>query len=76
MAFPVEMNGNADTLWMTELETIFGLPIHYTDAGNMSITKRQYLLGKAWSVHVVKHILQSLKLYFECQSTVSKKQRK
>jgi hypothetical protein len=27
-------------------------------------------------VHVVKHILQSLKLYFECESTVSKKQRK
>ena len=76
MAFPVEMNGNVDKLWMTELETIFGLPIHYTDAGNMSITKRQHLLGKAWSVHVVKHILQPLKLYFECESTVSKKQRK
>jgi hypothetical protein len=27
-------------------------------------------------VHVVKHILQSLKLYFECESTVSRKQRK
>ncbi|GFG38570.1 hypothetical protein Cfor_01628 [Coptotermes formosanus] len=67
MAFPVTMNGNADTLWMTELETIFGFPVHYTDAGNMSISKRQQLLGKAWSVHAVKHILQSLKLYFECE---------
>ena len=76
MAFPVKMNGNADTLWMTELETIFGFPIHYTDARNISVTKREQLLGKAWSVHVVKHILQSLKLYFECESTVSKKQRK
>ena len=76
MAFPVEMNGNADTLWMTELETIFGLPNRYTEAGNMSFSKRQHLLDKAWSVHVLKHILQSLKLYFECESTVSKKQRK
>ena len=76
MAFPVEMNGSADTLWIAELETIFGLPIHYTDTGNISNAKRQQLIGKAWSVHVVKHILQSLKLYFECESTVSKKQRK
>jgi hypothetical protein len=76
MAFPVETNGNADTLWMTELEMIFGFPIHYTDAGNMSITKRQHLLGKAWSVHVIKHILQSLKVYFECEGAVSKRQRK
>ena len=76
MAFPVEMDGNADTLWMTELETIFGFPFHYTDAGNVSLTKRQRLLGKAWSVHVVKHILQSLKIYFQCVRTVSKKQRK
>jgi hypothetical protein len=76
MAFPVEMNGKADTLWMTELEIIFGFPIHYTDAGNMSITKRQHLLGKAWSVHVIKHILQSLKVYFECEGAVSKRQRK
>jgi hypothetical protein len=76
MAFPVEMNGSGDTLWIAELETIFGLPVHYTDTGNISNTKRQKLLGKAWSVYVVKHILQSLKLYFECESTVSKKQRK
>jgi hypothetical protein len=60
---------------MAELETIFGLPINYTDAGNMSIAKRQHL-GKAWSVHVLKHILRSLKLYFKCESTVSGKQRK
>jgi len=64
MAFPVEMDGNSDTLWMTEMETVLGLPIHYTDAGEMSLTKRQHLLGEAWNVHVIKHILQSLKFYF------------
>jgi hypothetical protein len=67
MAFPVEMNGNTDTLWITELETIFGFPRHYTDTGYMSFSKRQHLLGKAWSVQVVKHILQPLKLYFKCE---------
>ena len=72
----MEMEGNGETPWMTELETIFGFPVHYTDVGHMSITKRQHLLGKAWSVHVVKHILQSLKLFFECESTGRKKQRK
>ena len=53
--------------WM-EMHTHCGwqLKLHYTDTGNISITKRQHL-GKAWSVHVVKHILQSLKLYFECE---------
>jgi len=76
MAFPVEMNGNADTLWVTEVETILGLPIHYTDAQNMSITKRQHLLGEAWSVHVVKHVLQPLRLFFECEGTVGKKKQR
>jgi hypothetical protein len=65
MAFPVEINGNADTLWVTELEVILGLPIHYTDVQNTSLNKRRHLLGEAWNVHVVKHILQSLKLYFK-----------
>jgi len=69
MTFPVEMNGVADILWMTEVEVILGLPIHYTDNGEMSITKREQLLGGAWSVHVVKHVLQSLRLYFECEGT-------
>jgi DNA (cytosine-5)-methyltransferase 3A len=69
MAFPVEMSGNADALWMTEGETILGLPVHYTDAGEMSVAKRLHLLGEAWSVHVVKHVLQSLRLYFKCEGT-------
>jgi hypothetical protein len=70
------MDGDGDTLWIIELETVLGLPIHYTDAGNMSLTKRGHLLCEAWSVHVVKHILQSLKPYFECESNVSKKTEK
>jgi hypothetical protein len=75
MILPVEMNGNRDTLWMTELEIIFGLPIHYTDTGNLQIGKRQQLLGRAWSVPVVKHILQPLTLYFKCERNKSVKQK-
>jgi len=69
MAFPVEMSGSADTLWVTELETIRGLPVHYTDAGEMSLTKREHLLEEAWNVHVVKHVLQPLQLYFKREGT-------
>jgi hypothetical protein len=65
--FPVKMNGNGDTLWMTELENIFGLPIHYTDTGNLQLSKRRQLLGRAWSVPVVKHILQPLRSFFKCE---------
>ncbi|GIX96743.1 hypothetical protein CDAR_591681 [Caerostris darwini] len=43
---PVEMNGIMDILWVTELETIFGLPMHYTDTGNLNINKRRELLGR------------------------------
>jgi hypothetical protein len=67
MIFPVQMNGKTDTLWITELEVIFGLPIHYTDTGNLQISKRQQLLGRAWSVPVVKHILQPLLFHFRCK---------
>jgi hypothetical protein len=65
MAFSVEMDENADELWPTEVENVLGLPIHYTDIAEMSITKRLHLLGESWNVHMVKHILQSLKLYFK-----------
>jgi hypothetical protein len=59
MAFPVEMNGNPDTLWMTELETVIGLPIHYTDAGNMSITRDKTLAKRGactWSNTSCSHL--------------------
>jgi hypothetical protein len=67
ITFPVEMEGIKDLLWMTELERIFGLPIHYTDVGNLPISKRQQLLGRSWSVPVVKWIFQPLKSHFKCQ---------
>ncbi|CAL1294732.1 unnamed protein product [Larinioides sclopetarius] len=62
---PVEMNGEYDVLWITELERIFGFPIHYTDTGNLNIQKRQELLGRSWSVPVIKDILQPLKNFFK-----------
>uniref|UniRef100_A0ABD2VZ86 DNA (cytosine-5-)-methyltransferase n=1 Tax=Trichogramma kaykai TaxID=54128 RepID=A0ABD2VZ86_9HYME len=54
---PVLMDGKKDSLWVTELEEIFGFPIHYTDA-NLQKTRRLQLLGKAWSVQTLFAILQ------------------
>jgi site-specific DNA-cytosine methylase len=65
MTHPVIMNGKEDTLWMTELEKIFGFPLHYTDTGNLGISKRQQLLGRAWSVPVVEYLLEALKKRFK-----------
>lgn len=62
---PVVMNGQADVLWATELEQVFGFPRHYTDVGNLSLGKRRQLLGKAWSVPVVCHILRPLRSFFK-----------
>ncbi|KAL1471374.1 hypothetical protein MTO96_023713 [Rhipicephalus appendiculatus] len=61
---PVIMNGEGDVLWATELEELFGFPRHYTDVGNISLGKRRQLLGKAWSVPVVCHILRPLRSFF------------
>ncbi|KAK4871726.1 hypothetical protein RN001_015850 [Aquatica leii] len=49
-----------DTIWITELEKVFGLPQHYTDAGNLSATQRQELLGKSWSIPVITHLFNFL----------------
>ncbi|XP_071804547.1 DNA (cytosine-5)-methyltransferase 3A-like isoform X2 [Asterias amurensis] len=65
---PVMMNGQEDTLWSTEMERIFGFPEHYTDIGNMSRTSRHRLIGQAWSVPVIKHLLAPLKEYFTCET--------
>ncbi|GFT72348.1 hypothetical protein TNCV_3609062 [Trichonephila clavipes] len=62
---PVEMNGEPDSLWVTELEKVFGFPRHYTDSGNLSVNERQQLLGRSWSLHVVKDILKPLKSFFK-----------
>ncbi|KAI4823682.1 hypothetical protein KUCAC02_012257 [Chaenocephalus aceratus] len=38
---PVLYNGREDSLWITELEKIFGFPKHYTDVRNMTRQQRQ-----------------------------------
>ncbi|XP_070766006.1 uncharacterized protein [Enoplosus armatus] len=64
---PVLQNGREDILWITELEKIFGFPKHYTDVRNMNRQQRQKVLGKAWSVPVIRHLFAPLKDYFACE---------
>ncbi|KAF3697374.1 DNA (cytosine-5)-methyltransferase 3B [Channa argus] len=64
---PVLENGREDILWITELEKIFGFPKHYTDVRNMNRQQRQKVLGKAWSVPVIRHLFAPLKDYFACE---------
>ncbi|KAM3617476.1 uncharacterized protein V6R79_006695 [Siganus canaliculatus] len=64
---PVLDNGREDNLWITELEKIFGFPKHYTDVRNMNRQQRQKVLGKAWSVPVIRHLFAPLKDYFACE---------
>ncbi|KAJ0064136.1 hypothetical protein NL108_001008, partial [Boleophthalmus pectinirostris] len=64
---PVLQNGTEDTLWITEIEKIFGFPKHYTDVRNMNRQQRQKVLGKAWSVPVIRHLFAPLKDYFACE---------
>lgn len=45
---------------------IFGFPVHYTDVSNMSRLARQRLLGRSWSVPVIRHLFAPLKDYFAC----------
>ena len=40
---------------------LFGFPRHYTDVGNLSRRDRHRLLGKAWSVQVTCHLLETLR---------------
>ncbi|KAJ4934839.1 hypothetical protein JOQ06_007620 [Pogonophryne albipinna] len=64
---PVLYNGREDSLWITELEKIFGFPKHYTDVRNMTRQQRQKVLGKSWSVPVIRHLFAPLKEYFACE---------
>ncbi|XP_055491424.1 DNA (cytosine-5)-methyltransferase 3A isoform X9 [Leucoraja erinacea] len=64
--FPVLMNEKEDILWCTEMERVFGFPVHYTDVSNMSRLARQRLLGRSWSVPVIRHLFAPLKEYFAC----------
>lgn len=45
---------------------IFGFPKHYTDVKNMGRQQRQKVLGKSWSVPVIRHLFAPLKDYFAC----------
>ncbi|XP_068598946.1 DNA (cytosine-5)-methyltransferase 3A-like [Brachionichthys hirsutus] len=64
---PVDMNGKEDYLWCTEMEQIFGFPKHYTDVNNMGRMQRQRVLGRSWSVPVIRHLFAPLKDYFQCE---------
>nr|XP_013999075.1 unnamed protein product [Salmo salar] len=64
--FPVYMDNKEDILWCTEMERVFGFPVHYTDVSNMSRLSRQRLLGRSWSVPVIRHLFAPLKEYFAC----------
>uniref|UniRef100_A0A8C8JS16 DNA (cytosine-5-)-methyltransferase n=1 Tax=Oncorhynchus tshawytscha TaxID=74940 RepID=A0A8C8JS16_ONCTS len=64
---PVSEKGVDDNLWITELEKIFGFPKHYTDVKNMNRQQRQKVLGKSWSVPVIRHLFAPLKDYFACE---------
>ena len=43
---------------------VFGFPDHYTDVGNLPVTRRRQMIGKAWSVPVVRNILNILTEFF------------
>lgn len=49
------------------LRRIFGFPLHYTDVSNMGRGARQKLLGRSWSVPVIRHLFSPLKDYFACE---------
>ena len=50
---------------------IFGFPTHYTDVRNMNRGERQKVLGKSWSVPVIRHLFAPLKDYFACEEMAS-----
>jgi len=57
---PVFEDGTETDLFITEIESLFGLPRHYTDTNNLSITDRRKLIGRAWCVPVIAEILSSI----------------
>ncbi|KAK4311505.1 hypothetical protein Pmani_016973 [Petrolisthes manimaculis] len=67
--YPIIMNEHGDTPWITEIEKIFGFPAHYTDVGNLQVRERQSLLGRAWSVPVIRHLLTPLIKYYPLVTT-------
>lgn len=74
MTYTMEMDENADTLWITELEVIFSPPIHYTDTGNLQISANNF-----WAelgVCLQRNILQPLTFHFKCEKKKYGNQRK
>ncbi|NXJ71470.1 DNM3B methyltransferase, partial [Rostratula benghalensis] len=49
------------------MNRIFGFPLHYTDVSNIGRGSRQKLLGRSWSVPVIRHLFSPLKDYFACE---------
>uniref|UniRef100_A0A8C5NEF3 DNA (cytosine-5-)-methyltransferase n=1 Tax=Gouania willdenowi TaxID=441366 RepID=A0A8C5NEF3_GOUWI len=49
------------------MNRIFGFPVHYTDVSNMGRGARQKLLGRSWSVPVIRHLFAPLKDYYACE---------
>ena len=43
---------------------IFGVPEHYTDVNNLGPKERLALLGRSWSVPVIRQLFAPLKEYF------------
>lgn len=66
---PVLHQGVEDHLWSSEVERIFGVPPHYTDANNLKPRSRLALLGRSWSVPVLEQIFAPLKNYFKVHKT-------
>ena len=50
---------------------LFGFPDYYTDAANLGRHGRQKLLGRAWSVPVIRHIFSPLKEYFQSSTQLT-----
>ncbi|CAL4123271.1 unnamed protein product, partial [Meganyctiphanes norvegica] len=47
--------------------TVPSVSPHFTDVGNLNNRDRQRLLGKAWSVPVVVHLMKGLQKYFQTE---------
>ncbi|XP_048240340.1 uncharacterized protein LOC124113634 [Haliotis rufescens] len=69
--FPIEMEGETTGIWIPEVERLFGYPPHYTDVGNLPATRRQKLLGKSWSIPIMRNLLTPLRQYFTTTTTTT-----
>lgn len=65
---PVVEEGKPCPLFITELESLFGFPPHFTDGPNLSLTDRRKVLGKSFCVPVIQHILMPLQSMFRTSS--------